>query len=107
MKTPYRLSKDYDVLYKLLTGDFIAVGFVDYRFHGEDESIPASRDVVKIRRNKEYDISISARGIQYGGVDRYFKGLQKTERQLFVEDCERMNLEWIDGHSMPEKSQVV
>jgi len=89
----YNLSKDYEELYKMLCkNNTVVVGFVDYNF--QNSTAPPSRDVCKIRRFKEYDISFGARGIGYGSVSDYFKAT-KTEKEVFLEECKMLNLEYI------------
>ncbi|MEM1339805.1 MAG: hypothetical protein AAGF96_18740 [Bacteroidota bacterium] len=93
MKTNYNLSKDYKQLFALLLEGVTAVGFVDYSLHGDN--LHPSRDVVKIYRNASFDIRIGSRGIQYGGVDPYWKEIDK-EKSVFIKECERMNLQFIN-----------
>lgn len=93
MKTEYNFSRDYVQLHELLCDGFIAVGFVNYSFNGSEAAI--SRDVCKIRRFDAYDIQFGARGIGYGGVSDYLKDT-KTELDIFIEECERMELDWIN-----------
>lgn len=96
METPYNLSKDYSRLFELICNDVKVPCYVDYRFSNDDKK--SSRDICQCKRWNEYDIKIGARGIQYGGVDVWCKD-RGTERDLFVQECERMNLEWIDYSS--------
>jgi len=88
----YTLSKDYEKLYELICQGHIAACFVDYSYR--DDSKPF-RDIAKIRRFEEYDIQVGARGIEYGSI-RTFHKEEGTEKQLFIQQCQRMNLEWID-----------
>ncbi len=89
----YKLSKDYDLLYQHICQGHIIAAFVDYNFVGS--TTPPSRDICKIRRFKEYDIQFGSRGIGYGDVTDYFKGTH-SELNLFLSECSRMNLEWIN-----------
>ncbi len=89
----YNLSEDYDQLYELLCQGFTAVGFVDYSLYGNN--VNTSRDVVKIHRYASFDIRVSARGIQYGGVDLYWKAIVSDEKPIFIRECRRMNLKFI------------
>jgi hypothetical protein len=89
-----RLSKNYEELYKILCLAYVPICLVDYRFDFSDKTDWTVKDVCKIVRHKEYHISFSARGIQYGGVEE-FEPTTKTEKELFVNECLRMNVEWI------------
>ena len=94
MKTPYNLSKNYEQLYKLICEGLVAACFVDYSYSGDD--IP-SRDIAKCRKYDER-ISVGVRGCEYGSVSRYDQlRTGETEKELFIKECERMNLEWINN----------
>lgn len=92
MKTEYNFSRDYVQLYELICDGFVAIGIVNYKWHGTDT--PLSRDVCKIRKN-EFDISFGARGIQYGGVSES-EARRSNEKDEFIKECERMELDWIN-----------
>lgn len=92
----YNLSKDYELLYtKICEGSEIAC-FVNYNFRSLEGKYPPSRDICLIRRRKEYNIDFLARGISYGGVDDFAKN-KYSEKELFLSECERMDVEWIDN----------
>lgn len=92
----YNLSKDYELLYtKICAGSEIAC-FVNYNFRSLEGKYPPSRDICLIRRRKEYNIDFLARGISYGGVDDFAKN-KYSEKELFLSECKRMNVEWIDN----------
>lgn len=74
----------------MISKGLIVPCFVDYDWR--DGSTP-SRDIAKVRRFKENDIQIGARGIQYGGVED-FSLHGRTEFEAFAEECNRMNLEY-------------
>ena len=65
---------------------------VDYDFY-KDGKEPI-RDVCRCRRFKEFDISFGSRGIGYGSVN-YWEKDRGTEKELFIRQCESMNLEWV------------
>lgn len=92
----YNLSKDYEKLYNLILDGSIIAGYVDYQFASLVGKCEPSRDVCNIKKIDK-TIIIGARGIQYGGVDNYeIKHFKKSEKELFIIDCNRMNLEFID-----------
>ena len=90
----YKLSKDYELLFCLAHDGCVIVGFIDCPWSHEDYK--PSRDVVKIKRHRPFEISINARGVHYGGVYPPEKKTSRTEQELFVEVCEALNLEWIE-----------
>lgn len=90
----YNLSKNYHRLYFHLCQGKTVVGFVNYQFRGMEGKHPPSRDTCKIVRRNPYDISFGARGIEYGSISDYFAD-KETEYNLFLSECERMNVEWI------------
>lgn len=92
----YNLSKDYELLFdKICEGIEIAC-FVDYSFRSLEEKHPPCRDICLVRRRKEYDIDFLARGISYGSVCDFDKD-EHSEKNLFLSECKRMNVEWIDN----------
>lgn len=92
----YNLSKDYELLYnKVCEWNEIAC-FVNYSFRSLEGKYPPSRDICLIRRRKKYDIDFLARGISYGGVSDFGKNTH-SEKSLFLSECERMDVEWIDN----------
>ncbi|MEH0153756.1 hypothetical protein V6R21_06380 [Limibacter armeniacum] len=81
----YNLSKDYNTLYQHVCDGKVAACFVDY---------DGFRDICQIIKYRDYDISICCRGIGYGNV-RTFHRKRGTEKELFIAQCEKLNLEWI------------
>jgi hypothetical protein len=91
---PYKLSKDYNLLFdKLVVGEEL-VGFVDYQFTSLKGKYDPSRDVCKIIRKGQFDINLGARGISYGSISELFSDTH-SELELFVLECKRLNLLWI------------
>jgi len=83
-------SKDYVFLFHKIKKGHIAPCFLDYSFSDGNNIF---RDIAKIERRKENDIVISARGIQYGGVDDFsLRG--RAEIEYFIDECNRLNLEY-------------
>lgn len=85
----YKLSKDYDELYRLACEGNIIVAFVDYN---------DCRDICKVQRRASKAIEAGVRGCCYFGVYA-FQLREKTisERERFIKLCETANLEWIVG----------
>lgn len=95
LKIGYDLSRDYGLLFDKLCEGYCIVGFVDYNFTSLKDKYPPSRDVVSIKRRAEFVISIGVRGIQYGGIECWHK-YQGKERDVFIKECESLNLEWVN-----------
>ena len=92
----YNLSKDYDLLYdNIYEGNKIAC-FVNYNFRGLEDKYPPCRDICLVTKKKDFHIDFLARGISYGFVDDYFKD-NHTEKEVFISECKRMELEWINN----------
>lgn len=99
----YNLSKDYELLYeKICDGNEVAC-FVNYNLRGFEDTHPPCRDICVIKRRKAYDIDFLARGISYGSVSDYWKDTN-TEKEVFLTECERMCVDWIDNteENIPE-----
>ena len=95
MKTPYKLSKDYDKLFHLICDENIIAGFVDYSW-SDGEVV---RDICSIIRREENNISIGARGIGYASIHPFTLVLWKmSEKECFISSCKSCNLEWIDAN---------
>lgn len=101
MKTPYKLSKDYQKLFKLLCEGYELAGFVDYDSMRDGKNI--LRDIVKIKRLSEWEIMFSVRGCQYGGVDKWHGDQMKiaghkvsSELEAFKIAATMCKLEFID-----------
>ena len=85
-KKAYAISKDYERLYEMIIGGFVAVGF-------------AEKDICRIRKQEDV-ISISCRGICYGSVTSYdVRYSDRNEKALFVELCKSLDLEYIQTHA--------
>jgi hypothetical protein len=92
----YNLSKDYDLLYSKICDGYEIACFVNYNLRSLEDKYPPMRDICLIRRRKAYDIDFLARGISYGSVSDYDKD-KYSEKELFLSECERMDVEWIDN----------
>ncbi len=88
----YPLSRDYSKLYSLICRGFRAAAFVDYVLNDQQ----VARDICSVRRRDAFQISIAARGIEYGGIFRFQQSDGIGEADLFCKHCEAINLEWID-----------
>lgn len=84
LENPYRRSKDYERLHVLLAARKEIVCFVDYE--------KTCRDVATGRCFSDDNyIAIGARGIQYSAGF-----ISLSDKDKFIKDCGRMNLEFID-----------
>lgn len=100
----YNLSKYYDLLYSKICDGYEIACFVNYNFRSLEGISPPSRDVCLIRRKGEYDIDFLAKGISYGCVSDYDKD-KYSEKELFLSECKRMHVEWIDKIGFDEKQE--
>ena len=98
----YKLSTDYSKAYKdLYVGGFL-ICFVDFRFRGEPSTESPSRDICMCKL-KQYEISFTARGIEYGSIDlRHnvfgLKNKNKSDEEIqkdFEKECERMKASFL------------
>jgi len=87
----YTLSKDYEKLWSFVENGHEPICFVDYKW----TETQILRDVARIRRHNAFKIQIGVRGIQYGGVEYWYKDEYKTEREAFISECKSLNLEWV------------
>lgn len=89
MKTPYTLSKDYNLLYELVKDGNEIPCWVHY---ARMDTIDICR--CRIPYGKQIDFGV--RGHVYGGVDedapKYFN---ITEKELFIKECEMLQVEFI------------
>lgn len=94
----YSLSTDYNVLFDLLLSGETVVGFVPLSSYFVPDRDTEHRDVCEIVRYDEFDIFIGVRGTGYGGLFPY---MQKygTEREVFIQHCANIGLQWIQGRS--------
>ena len=83
----YVESKDYQELYDYIERGNIVCCTVDYgKFN--------IRDYCTCKK-VDGNIMISVRGLQYGGVDKwYVTEFGKSERDLFIDECVRLKLIW-------------
>ena len=88
---PYKLCSDYNELFDLIKEGEKVAAFVDYTF---SDSTHVFRDVVAVRRDGPYQITIGVRGHGYGGLYP-FNEKDGDEKELFIKDCEHMNLGWV------------
>lgn len=97
---PSAMDRDYEALYAHIrkSPEHVSLGLVDYETTAIDS--PAIRDVVRVRRWKEYDITFSVRGYEYGAVRDSIENDPKTEKERFVEECQRLRLAFMLVGSM-------
>lgn len=98
----YKLSTDYEQLFRMICEGHIAVGFVDYKFDRGNQAEPPMRDVVQIKRQGEGDIFIGARGISYGSIYP-FECQDQAEQNLFVRTCRAINLAFVPSAPSEER----
>lgn len=91
----YRLSRDYSKLFQLISSGVTIAAFVDYRFRGDD-NLPPMRDICAVKYRGPWQVTISARGIGYGGLDPWLADRGEDEKLIFARICEAQNLEWIE-----------
>lgn len=87
----YVMSRDYDLLYKMLCAGMEVPCYVDYDSHRDGVFI---REFCKAKRLSEYYIYIGTRGLQHGGIDSG-RDYKDPEIDLLTAECKRMNLEFI------------
>jgi|TARA_Y100000310_G_scaffold289631_1_gene316169 hypothetical protein len=93
----YTMSKDYEYLYRFICGGGVAVGFCNYtRMNSEGIFELIGRDVCKIEKRKDFDISIGVRGIGYAGIMPFEEKHGIAECEMFRRDCLNLDLEFID-----------
>lgn len=85
MKTPYNLSRDYNMLYRLAKAGFDIPCWVDCNWR--DSSV--TRDIARVRQN----LDIGARGISYGPF--FFDDEEEKNQSKFIQACNDLNLEYI------------
>lgn len=89
----YKLSKDYKLLFDLIQTDSV-VCIVDYDFHRNGKNL--SRDICRCKKKETIDsISFVSRGHQYGGVEDWMVDENSSLYDLFVQECESLNVEFI------------
>lgn len=92
--SPYRLSKNYTELFELISVGHEVPCFVDYSFRDDDTR--KYRDICRVRRFKEFEISFGARGIGYGDVSSWHKENGGREIDAFTDLCKMLNVEFIE-----------
>lgn len=93
-KNPYSLSRNYTELHALLVEGYEIPCFVDYSYRDQDERV--YRDICRVRRRAEFDISFGARGIGYGDISSWHKENGKREIDCFADLCKDLNVEFIE-----------
>jgi hypothetical protein len=88
-------SKNYEMLYRLILKGDSVVALVDYRFPDDDRNELPYRDPCRVSRLGNFRISISCRGTEYGGVYPW-DDLKGSEIDIFIKECQRLNLEWFE-----------
>jgi len=91
----YKLSKDYEELYRLICEGHIIVCFIDYKFSTQDEDEKPYRDVCKVEKSVQWKrIEFGVRGICYGGIYDFMLK-EHTEWKWFESLCKNMKVEYI------------
>lgn len=104
-KTPYKLSKNYELLFLLISEGYQIPCWIDYDWDRKGDIV---RDLCCARRRKEWSISISARGMGYLSVDSFEQEWTKlSEKELFIQRCEKMNIEFIEPTQQSESITIV
>lgn len=95
----YSFSQDYKKLHSMLILGFEAFCFVDeHTWVGNEEFTIPDRPAI-IRRFEKYEIQIVSSGVQFGGVKR-FQSKRGKEIDLFIKQCEGLNLRWVEPNSI-------
>lgn len=92
--SPYKMSRNYTQLFELICNGHEIPCFVDYSFR--DNDVRSYRDICRVRRRTEFDISFGARGIGYGDISSWHKGNGERELDAFFGLCKRLNVEFIE-----------
>lgn len=92
-KPLYKLSKNYEELFDLLSKGHTVVGFADYRSFNDDRL--TGRDVCQIVRRAAWNISFFCRGISYGNVFDVCNPKGWSEKDVFIAECKAINAEFI------------
>ncbi len=91
MKKYYKLSKDYDKLFGLISEGYEIAAFIENCLNQV-----CVMDICSVRRDGEYSVSISCRGTTYGNIYPFHED-DGSEKELFIRLCKKINLEWIVG----------
>lgn len=93
LSNPYPLSRDYGKLFDLMSNGYSGfVAFVSYSFAGSSQ---VHRDVCRVTRSAEFNITFAVRGKSYGEISENERALGE-ERDVFIETCTNLNLDWIE-----------
>jgi hypothetical protein len=84
-------KEGYEQLYKRAKAGYRIACYIDYDFYRDGGSHPMCRDICTIGQNPTH-LEFSSRGHGYSGY------IEPDENELknFVEECERLNIEWLD-----------
>jgi hypothetical protein len=92
--TPYRMSRNYTELFELICIGHEIPCIVDYFFR--DDDVRKYRDICRVRRFAEFQISFGSRGVEYGSISSWHKENGEREIDYFVELCKSLNVEFIE-----------
>ena len=92
--SPYKMSRNYTQLFELICNGHEIPCFVNYSYFDNEKRV--YRDICRVRRRAEFDISFGARGIGYGDVSSWHKGKGERELDNFIELCKMLNVEFIE-----------
>jgi hypothetical protein len=92
--SPYKMSRNYTELFDLIANGHEIPCFVDYSFRDNDKV--KCRDICRVRRRADFDISFGARGIGYGEISSWSKENGERELDAFYDLCEMLNVEFIE-----------
>ncbi len=92
---------EYDRLYEQLKAnpERKIVCWVNYTWRMKNEQGETLRDICSIMGRV---MGFNARGVGYGGSELWIG--RDDERNVFIEECERLNVEWLDEEG--EKGEV-
>jgi hypothetical protein len=88
------MSRNYTQLFDLICDGHEIPCFVDYSFR--DDDLRKYRDISKVRRICEFQISFGVRGIGYGDVSSWHKENGEREIDAFTNLCKMLNVEFIE-----------
>jgi hypothetical protein len=91
----YKLSKNYNKLFELISIGLKVPCYVDYTFMERID--PPCRDLCICKRSRPFDIHFSSRGIGYGGIDTFEvenTNDNQLEISMFVKRCESLHVEY-------------
>lgn len=88
----YRLSKDYVALFNFICSGNIAAGFVHPKHNQFSDG-----DIVGVIRIAPWSIHVGVRGYSFFSIFDFQSDCGISEEETFVNGCEWIGLEWIDG----------